>query len=347
MDPLTHGILGATAALLRTKKPKSIKPAIVCGLMAGMFPDLDIVIRSMEDPLLSLKYHRHFTHAIAFVPLGALIVALFAWFALFSKEKFKDIYAFCFVAMLCHGLLDAMTSYGTHLLLPFDDQRIAWNVVSIIDPLFTVPILAFLIAAALKKNRLIALAGICWAVAYLSFGYVQQQKAITQLEETAKERGHSIAKMTTKPSLANLFVWRGQYIHRGNIYVDAYHISPWAGTVVYEGDSYPLFEPSKKFIKKIGLLQADDLEYFTFFSNGWVAEYPKGSSIISDMRYSNLPNGLAPLWGITFHEQAKNLHASRVSSRTRKEGDVQELWHMIQGKPLLEAKDERKSQSKN
>ena len=31
------------------------------------------------DALLVLDYHRHFTHALAFVPFGALIAALLLW----------------------------------------------------------------------------------------------------------------------------------------------------------------------------------------------------------------------------------------------------------------------------
>jgi len=32
------------------------------GFLSGMAPDLDILIRSSTDPLLSLEYHRQFTH---------------------------------------------------------------------------------------------------------------------------------------------------------------------------------------------------------------------------------------------------------------------------------------------
>ena len=38
-----------------------------------------------------------------------------------------------------HGLLDSCTSYGTQLFWPFSDVRVAWDTMSIVDPLFTVP----------------------------------------------------------------------------------------------------------------------------------------------------------------------------------------------------------------
>ena len=55
-----------------------------------------------------------------------------------------------FIALLgygTNGLLDACTTYGTLLLWPFSNARIAWNNVSVIDPLFTLPLLGFVLTA--------------------------------------------------------------------------------------------------------------------------------------------------------------------------------------------------------
>ena len=43
------------------------------GALAGMAPDLDVLIRSSTDPLLFLEYHRQFTHSLAFIPIGAAL----------------------------------------------------------------------------------------------------------------------------------------------------------------------------------------------------------------------------------------------------------------------------------
>ena len=75
MDPITQGALGAAvaqAALFNQDK----KRAYIAGGLAGMAADLDILIRSSQDPLLSLIYHRNFTHSLFFIPFGALLVAL-------------------------------------------------------------------------------------------------------------------------------------------------------------------------------------------------------------------------------------------------------------------------------
>ena len=69
MDPLSQGILGVAAAVSLARK-NNARFAAGCGLAGGMAPDLDILIRSSTDPLMAVEYHRHFTHALAFIPIG-------------------------------------------------------------------------------------------------------------------------------------------------------------------------------------------------------------------------------------------------------------------------------------
>ena len=73
MDLITQGIIGAGVAVA-VAKPGQIKSAALIGALAGLAPDLDILIRSPENPLLALQYHRHFTHALAFIPIGGSIL---------------------------------------------------------------------------------------------------------------------------------------------------------------------------------------------------------------------------------------------------------------------------------
>ena len=69
MDPISQGIVGAVCA--RTARPGLSGDTLLLGALAGMAPDLDVLIRSGTDPLLFLEYHRQFTHSIAFAPIGA------------------------------------------------------------------------------------------------------------------------------------------------------------------------------------------------------------------------------------------------------------------------------------
>ena len=74
MDPISQGAIGAAFAQSATSAEK-IRAYAIFGCLAGMAPDLDVFIQSSTDPLLFLEYHRHFTHALIFIPFGAALVA--------------------------------------------------------------------------------------------------------------------------------------------------------------------------------------------------------------------------------------------------------------------------------
>ena len=204
MDPISQGIVGAVCA--RTARPKSpARDTLLLGALAGMAPDLDVLIRSGTDPLLFLEYHRQFTHSIAFAPVGALIVAT-ATLRLFksSFKTFIERYWICLAGYFSHGFLDATTTYGTQLYFPFADTRIAWNVMSIIDPLYTLPLLLFSLLAILFAHRGYHLVALLWMVGYVSFGTVQRERAEDAGLALAIARGHQITDISAKPGFASL-----------------------------------------------------------------------------------------------------------------------------------------------
>ena len=117
MDPVSQGALGAIFAQTVSNKKKLLVGSII-GCLAGLAPDLDIFIRSSSDPLLKLEFHRQFTHALVFIPIGALLVTAFARMLFKKFLNWKETYFCCFVGYATHGLLDACTSYGTQLFWP-------------------------------------------------------------------------------------------------------------------------------------------------------------------------------------------------------------------------------------
>ena len=74
MDPISQGTVGAAFAQSSANNNNVVKISII-GFIAGLAPDLDVLIRSSTDPILSLEYHRQFSHSLFFIPFGALIVA--------------------------------------------------------------------------------------------------------------------------------------------------------------------------------------------------------------------------------------------------------------------------------
>src|SRR5690606_24542811 len=112
----------AAGAISRDQK---LHKACLVGFFAALFPDLDVFIRSSSDALVSLTYHRHFTHSLVFVPVGALFVFIFATPLLRWGLSRAEIYIFAFSGYLSACLLDACTSYGTYLFWPFMNEPVS------------------------------------------------------------------------------------------------------------------------------------------------------------------------------------------------------------------------------
>ena len=75
MDPLSQGTVGAAFAQSTANKNNIFKISAI-GFLAGLVPDLDVLIQSSTDPILFLEYHRQFTHSLFFIPFGSLFIAL-------------------------------------------------------------------------------------------------------------------------------------------------------------------------------------------------------------------------------------------------------------------------------
>jgi len=301
IDPLSQAAIGAAAAQ-SFQGARKIRYALCVGALAGMAPDLDVLIRSSDDPLLFLEFHRQFTHSLFFIPLGALICAL-AFHPFTRRElSFRETWILSALGYATHGLLDACTTYGTQLLWPFSQARFAWHNVSVIDPLLTLPLLLLIVLAAVKRQPRFAMMGFSWAVAYLLIGVLQHHRALSIAEELVASRGHAPSRLEVKPSFANIVVWKSIYDFNGVYHVDAIRVG-WEDRI-YEGDTiekldlarhFPWLSPSTQ--------QARDVARFRWFSDDWLAIDPTDPSVIVDARFSQLPQSTEGLWGIGLDQQ--------------------------------------------
>ena len=330
MDPLSQATLGAAAAQSLIKKSDLARIALI-GALAGMAPDLDVLIQSSTDPLLQLEYHRQFTHSLIFIPVGALVCAIAFWPFMRRHMSFKAIWLTALAGYATHALLDACTTYGTLLLWPFSDARIAWNTISVIDPVFTLPLLGFVIAAGVKKSQFIGRLGMAWVAFYLSIGAIQEERAMAAGEALAADRGHAPAVVSAKPSFGNLLLWKTVYEYDDHFWVDA--VRAGGDVTIIEGDhvarlnlqsSFPWLDTDSQ--------QARDVERFRWFSNDYLAIDSDDPFLIVDMRYSHLPNEIKGLWGIRLDPDASaDEHVTWVARRSADSERFEQLWAMLKG----------------
>ena len=330
MDPLSQGTVGAAFAQSTANKNNILRIGVI-GFLAGLAPDLDVLIRSSNDPILFLEYHRQFTHSLFFIPFGSLIIALLIFPLLKRSMGFKTVYLASLLGYATHGLLDACTSYGTQLFWPFSNERVTWNNISIIDPLFTIPILIFVGTAIKTRKRLFSFFAIGWTTFYLSLGFVQYERTLSTAIELAHSRGHNAERLTLKPSFGNLILWKSIYQHEEKFYVDAIRTvrsSTWCS-----GENIRMFDYQQHLPDlDEDSQQKKDIERFRWFSQDYLG-FDEEKNLVTDVRYSMIPNQITPMWGLVIDDQQDvNEHATWWTSRSLEQSQLDLFKEMLSGK---------------
>lgn len=333
MDPVTHGVVGALCALPAARR-RQVRSAALAGAAGGMVADLDALIRSSSDTLLYIEYHRQFTHSFAFAPVGSLLAALALWPLLKRRAWFARVYLWCLLGYLIHPVLDAATSYGTQLWWPISDQRVAWNWISVIDPLYSLPLLVLLAAAIWRRSHAVSAIALAWMVLYPAFGAWQTQRAEALLAEWANEAGVTVERLVAKPAFANLLVWRGLIDDGRDLHLVAIRTLPGSEPVFYPGGAVARFDrdnidPHTR--------RDRDLARFDHFSSRWLFHYPALDAepriFIGDFRYALDPASQRPLWGVLVNPNDPQSPAEYTTSRRMNDADRRRFFQRLRGEP--------------
>ena len=334
MDPITQGALGAALPqAAATSKKGAVALAGFFGFLAGMAADLDFLIRSSEDPLMFLEYHRQFTHSLVFIPVGGLISAMVLQVLLGRRLHlpFSRTFLFCTLGYGTHGLLDFATSYGTMLFWPFSHERFAASIVSIVDPLLTLPVVVLTVVAGIKRAPVYARLALTWVCLYLTLGLVQHNAALEMAREIAAERSHRIERQTVKPSFGNILVWRSVYESEGRFFIDGLRVG--VAPAVFPGPTVARLDPAQDFPWLTPKSQQyRDLERFDQISRGYSARDPNALNAVIDVRYAFLPNELGALWSIVLPlGGAPEQHVEFQTNRRNARSNLVGLWRLMFG----------------
>lgn len=346
MDPLTHSVLGVACAMAVVRKPELRRPAALAGLAAGLLPDADIFLKSANDPLFNLEYHRHFTHSVLLTPLVALLAV---WIAMLfyrlgrKKLPLSGLFFPALITALSHGFCDVWTSYGTRSWWPFSDARVTMDLIAVIDPLFTVPLALAVILALFWRSRRLAVFGLIWGTCYLSACVVQKHRAESTLREWVQQQNLGAPeRLTVKPSFANIIVWRGMVVHEGTLRVVAIRCGS-GKPVIINSDQQKIFSLPSEAVAALGLpsdsRQAQDISRFFHFSDNWVGLHPTEPNTIGDLRYASMPGDIRPLWGLRLTPQNPAASPEMVFFREINRTELSKFWALIRGHLVPQAKD--------
>ena len=330
MDPLTQGIVATTAAQSISLNKKLFIVSII-GFLSGLSPDIDVFIRSKEDPLLFLEFHRQFTHSLLFIPIGGLICSIFFYYV-FTKRfafSFKETYIYSTIGYATHGIVDSFTTYGTQLLWPFTNDRLAWNTISVIDPLFTIPVIILCLFTLIKNNKIYSYYAITWMLLYQTFGFIQKDRAENVINNYALKNGHQINSIEAKPSFGNIIVWKVIYSDDTNYYINAVKLG--FSHIIYPGEMIKKLDIKNDFQwLATDSQQFKDLERFRWFSNNYLGLSKSDDNIIYDIRFSAIPNEVEGLWGVRLDKNKnKDEHIDYITNRSSSINRYYELIDMI------------------
>lgn len=314
MDPVTHGLVGATSAQLFSDKD-TFRTASFIGFIAALAPDLDVFLGSESNPLLTLELHRHFTHSFIFIPFGALLVSLVLWLFVKKRISFKYTYLFSLLGYSTAGLMDYITSYGVYLFWPFLDERFALNIVSVFDPLLSIGLLIAASIALYKKKKVYSYGLVGWLFLYLCFAGIQRSRVEDIATDVLLAENDSNTQLIIKPTIGNQILWSVRFVDDGEICSSGIRARLFSTPLVYEGECAVLVDWNSTYKPFNGTVMYKDIERFSELSDGLLVRHPNHSNVLGDARYSMLPTTTSPLWGITIDTTKTDQHVTFNSYR--------------------------------
>lgn len=300
MDSLTHIVLGACVGELVAGKQLG-KRALLFGAAAQSLPDIDFVASPFLDASSDLIAHRGITHSWFFV---VICTAFLVWASrkLFPKttmtnKRWAMLWGF---EMAIHLLLDACNVYGTAWWLPFSNERVAFNLLYVADPLFTiVPLIATLLlwwkrSPEFKRQRWARISlFVCIGYILLSMGH--KHKVDEAVQQAAAEQQIPVKHFFSTPTPFNILMYyslaetdSGYYVNYRSVF-DKDKPDPFR--------FYPKNEPLLQQVRN-----QEEVKNLRLFSQGWyTVEKQNDTLVFNDLRFGQINGWKDHDAGFTFY----------------------------------------------
>ena len=246
---------------------------------------------------------------------------------------FKEATLFSFLILQTHSLLDLFTTWGTQLFWPLE-TRFSLQSIFVIDPLYTLPFLFFLILSMKKKkddpkrmfwNRI----GLIVSTSYLFFTLIVQSIVLQKFEKQLEQNKISYKEIVVKPSPFNIILWTT------NVKVDNGY---------YIGD-YSFFDTKPiqfQFIPKQNELitnieDAAVIQQLKRISEGWYCITQKENQLLfNDLRFGVMnadKNDMQFSFSYHITEENGEVKAAELPNKNRKEAKklLGKLWVRLWG----------------
>lgn len=248
MDTLTHAALGAVVAHATAPRTQRLAPRerLALGSIAGAFPDLDFAAFPLDPLAFLADWHQAPTHSLVLAPLWA--AAIGGAFAAVTKRRaaFAQAALVAALGLASHIATDAITAYGTALFYPLSSWRIGRGTVFVVDPIFTVIVLASLAAALRGARPRAAAIGLVTLAGYVALAASAQRYALEIGRAAARAHGIALQELSAFAQPLSPFHWKLIGAAGAN-YVEAYvnvvgHPPPMPAAVPWLGPLAAAYE---------------------------------------------------------------------------------------------------------
>ncbi|MBX3462338.1 MAG: metal-dependent hydrolase [Planctomycetes bacterium] len=211
MDSVTQFALGAAVAGAVLGPRTRPWRALLWGGVVGTLPDLDVLI-DHGDAVQNMISHRAESHALFWQTLAAPVLA--AAIAALHRERrqFGRWCAAVWLVLVTHALLDAMTIYGTRLLLPFVDAAFGTGSLFVVDPLYTLPLLVgalrFGCDGGGPRGRRWNHLGLLLSTLYAGWSLFAQQQALGAAHRSLRDEGIAAERVLATAAPLQTVLWR-------------------------------------------------------------------------------------------------------------------------------------------
>lgn len=249
--------------------------------------------------------------------------------------SWKDWYWLYFWAIFTHPLLDCCTTYGTQVFQPFWDYRVAFNTISVADPIYTIPFIICVVIASrmLRDNprrKFYNYLGLTLSSIYLALCTINKLRIDKIFERSLDKQEIVYKRYMTAPTIFNNAL---------------YHCLAEGDSVYYSG-FYSIFDTEsevtdlKVYPKQHELIKGHEEEYgiktLKWFSNEYftIIERTDGQLQFNDLRFGVLGDRLASENDYVFRFVLEEKDGELDPHQTR-EGNARafsDLWNRIKGK---------------
>ena len=335
MDSVTQIVLGAAVGEIILGRKLGNK-ALLLGAIGGTIPDTDVVLNFFsDDPIRHLEIHRSyshsmFTHLVLSWPLAALSKR-------FDKHDitFRKWYLFWFLTLFTHALLDCCTTYGTRLFLPFTSYQVAFNNISVIDPMYTLPFLILLTCCMFFKRDRPVRRKFLWSSVivssfYLLMTFVLKADVHGKFKNSLSRNGIVYDELNSTPTILNSVLWAGIAYNDSMIYTSEY--SYFDKRKEIEWTAYP---------RNLNLIEKYDspsMKTLVWFSDGNYFTNETGKDTLTfynikwgKMRFDQVNPDSAVVFYFKFYKKADEVKYEQIRQEFHFKKSFEQLMNRVKG----------------